>query len=29
MMCHAWAIVLRGGMLDPRGYPPLYALLVA
>jgi cellulose synthase/poly-beta-1,6-N-acetylglucosamine synthase-like glycosyltransferase len=28
MMSHAWAIVLRGGMLDPRGYPPLYALFV-
>ena len=24
MMQHAWAIVLRGGMLSPRGYPPLY-----
>jgi hypothetical protein len=29
MMSHAWAIVLRGGMLDPRGYPPLYALMIA
>jgi cellulose synthase/poly-beta-1,6-N-acetylglucosamine synthase-like glycosyltransferase len=29
MMSHAWAIVLRGGMLDPRGYPPLYALFIA
>ena len=28
MMSHAWAIVLRGGMLDPRGYPPLYALML-
>jgi cellulose synthase/poly-beta-1,6-N-acetylglucosamine synthase-like glycosyltransferase len=28
MMSHAWPIVLRGGMLDPRGYPPLYALMV-
>jgi hypothetical protein len=28
MMSHAWAIVLRGGMLDPRGYPPLYALFL-
>jgi cellulose synthase/poly-beta-1,6-N-acetylglucosamine synthase-like glycosyltransferase len=28
MMSHAWAIVLRGGLLDPRGYPPLYALMV-
>ena len=26
MMSHAWPIVLRGGMLDPRGYGPLYAL---
>ncbi len=29
MMSHAWAIVLRGGLLDPRGYPPLYALMIA
>jgi hypothetical protein len=29
MMSHAWPIVLRGGLLDPRGYPPLYAFLVA
>jgi Glycosyltransferase like family 2 len=29
MMSHAWAIVLRGGMLSPRGYPPLYALMIA
>jgi hypothetical protein len=29
MMSHAWPIVLRGGMLDPRGYPPLYALMMA
>jgi cellulose synthase/poly-beta-1,6-N-acetylglucosamine synthase-like glycosyltransferase len=29
MMSHAWAIVLRGGLLDPRGYPPLYALFIA
>jgi hypothetical protein len=29
MMSHAWPIVLRGGMLDPRGYPPLYALMIA
>ena len=28
MMSHAWAIVLRGGMLSPRGYPPLYALMI-
>jgi cellulose synthase/poly-beta-1,6-N-acetylglucosamine synthase-like glycosyltransferase len=25
MMSHAWPIVLRGGLLDPRGYPPRYA----
>ena len=29
MMSHAWAIVLRGGMLSPSGYPPLYALMIA
>jgi len=29
MMSHAWAIVLRGGMLSPRGYPPLYAFMIA
>ena len=29
MMTHAWPIVLRGGLLDPRGYPPLYALMIA
>jgi hypothetical protein len=28
MMSHAWAIVLRGGLLSPRGYPPLYALMM-
>ncbi len=28
MMGHAWPIVLRGGMLSPRGYPPLYALMI-
>jgi cellulose synthase/poly-beta-1,6-N-acetylglucosamine synthase-like glycosyltransferase len=28
MMTHAWPIVLRGGMLDPRGYGPLYALML-
>jgi GT2 family glycosyltransferase len=28
MMTHAWPIVVRGGLLDPRGYPPLYALMV-
>lgn len=29
MMTHAWPIVLRGGLLDPRGYPPRYALMIA
>ena len=29
MMSHAWPIVVRGGMLSPRGYPPLYALQIA
>jgi cellulose synthase/poly-beta-1,6-N-acetylglucosamine synthase-like glycosyltransferase len=28
MMSHTWPILLRGGMLSPRGYPPLYALMV-
>ena len=26
MMSHGWLIVLRGGLLSPRGYSPLYAL---
>ena len=26
MMGHGWLIVLRGGLLSPRGYGPLYAL---
>jgi hypothetical protein len=29
MMSHAWPILVRGGMLNPRGYEPLYALMVA
>jgi cellulose synthase/poly-beta-1,6-N-acetylglucosamine synthase-like glycosyltransferase len=29
MMSHAWAIVLRGGMLDPRGWPLAYAAMIA
>jgi glycosyltransferase involved in cell wall biosynthesis len=29
MMGHTWPIVLRGGMLSPRGYDPLYALMIA
>src|SRR4051794_19738235 len=28
MMSHAWPAVVTGGMLDPRGYGPLYALEV-
>ena len=28
MMSHTWPIVVRGGLLSPRGYPPLYALMV-
>jgi cellulose synthase/poly-beta-1,6-N-acetylglucosamine synthase-like glycosyltransferase len=28
MMSHTWAILLKGGILDPRGYPPLYAFQV-
>ena len=28
MMSHAWPIVLRGGLLAPRGYSPLYALMI-
>ena len=29
MMSHAWPIVVEGGLLDPRGYPPRYAFMVA
>jgi hypothetical protein len=29
MMSHAWPIVLRGGLLSPRGYDPLYTLMIA
>jgi cellulose synthase/poly-beta-1,6-N-acetylglucosamine synthase-like glycosyltransferase len=29
MMSHAWPIVIRGGMLSPRGYGPLYAFEIA
>jgi hypothetical protein len=25
MMSRAWGTILRGGMLSPRGYPPLFA----
>src|SRR5919197_6045432 len=29
MMSHTWPIVLRGGMLSPRGYGVLYGLMIA
>ena len=29
MMGHTWPIVVRGGMLSPRGYDPLYAVMIA
>jgi cellulose synthase/poly-beta-1,6-N-acetylglucosamine synthase-like glycosyltransferase len=28
MMSYAWPIVVRGGLLDPRGYGPLYAVMI-
>lgn len=28
MMAHTWPIVVRGGMLSPRGYPPGYAAMI-
>ncbi len=28
MMRHAWPMILHGGLLDPRGQPPLYALML-
>ena len=28
MMSHGWPIVLRGGLLSPRGYDPAYALMI-
>ncbi len=28
MASHTWPIVLRGGMLSSRGYPPAYALMI-
>jgi hypothetical protein len=28
MMSHTWAIVLRGGMLSLRSYPPIYATMI-
>jgi cellulose synthase/poly-beta-1,6-N-acetylglucosamine synthase-like glycosyltransferase len=27
-MAHTWPIMLRGGILSPRGYDPLYALMI-
>jgi cellulose synthase/poly-beta-1,6-N-acetylglucosamine synthase-like glycosyltransferase len=29
MMSHAWAIVLHGGLLDPRGWPARYTMMIA
>jgi hypothetical protein len=29
MMSHAWPIVVDGGLADPAGYPPRYALMIA
>jgi glycosyltransferase involved in cell wall biosynthesis len=28
MMSHGWPILLRGGLLSPRGYDPVYALMI-
>jgi glycosyltransferase involved in cell wall biosynthesis len=28
MMGHTWPIVIRGGMLSPRGYGPIYAFMI-
>jgi glycosyltransferase involved in cell wall biosynthesis len=28
MMSHGWPIVLTGGMLSPRGYDPVYAVMI-
>jgi cellulose synthase/poly-beta-1,6-N-acetylglucosamine synthase-like glycosyltransferase len=28
MMGHTWPIVVRGGMLSPKGYDPLYAVMI-
>ncbi|HXE44849.1 MAG TPA: glycosyltransferase family 2 protein [Conexibacter sp.] len=28
MMSHGWPIVLKGGLLSPKGYSPLYALMI-
>jgi cellulose synthase/poly-beta-1,6-N-acetylglucosamine synthase-like glycosyltransferase len=29
MMSHAWVIVLHGGLLDPRGWPLKYTMMIA
>jgi len=29
MMSHGWPIVVEGGLADPHGYPPRYALMIA
>jgi cellulose synthase/poly-beta-1,6-N-acetylglucosamine synthase-like glycosyltransferase len=29
MMSHGWPIVIKGGLADPQGYSPLYALMIA
>src|SRR3954462_2458743 len=29
MMSHGWPIAIKGGLLAPRGYPPLYAVMIA
>ena len=28
MLAHAWPAIVTGGLADPRGYPPLYALMI-
>jgi cellulose synthase/poly-beta-1,6-N-acetylglucosamine synthase-like glycosyltransferase len=28
MMAHTWPIVVRGGLLSPRGYSPVYAFMI-
>jgi hypothetical protein len=28
LMSHAWPIVVKGGLLSPKGYSPLYALMI-
>jgi cellulose synthase/poly-beta-1,6-N-acetylglucosamine synthase-like glycosyltransferase len=28
MMSHGWPVVVRGGMLNPQGYDPLYGLMI-